>query len=128
MGHRFEKHFSVEEANGLLPRLASLLEIIEAIQSELEPESETIQRIHHASGGNGGGDRGVEILNCSSKITKCLHEIEQMGVIVQDINDGIFDFPHLREDREVLLCWKRGEKTIEYWHEVNAGFKGRRPL
>jgi len=126
--YHFKKHFTVEEANELLPRLVAMLNHIEHIEAELQPQAEEISRIHKAAGGNGGGDYSVELLEHSTKIAEVLEQIGQLGVIVKDADEGLLDFPHLREDREVFLCWKKGEKEVKFWHELNTGYKGRKPL
>ena len=54
--------------------------------------------------------------------------LEDEGILIKDVQGGLIDFPHIREDREVLLCWKIGEKKVEYWHEIETGFRGRQPL
>ena len=54
--------------------------------------------------------------------------IHEIGVIVKDLDIGLCDFPYLMEDRIVYLCWKLGEKKIEWWHEVHSGYSGRHPL
>jgi hypothetical protein len=54
-----------------------------------------------------------------------LAEMDAVGVQVKDLENGLLDFPCRVEDEIVLLCWKRGEETIEYWHSVDAGFRGR---
>jgi hypothetical protein len=51
-----------------------------------------------------------------------------MGVLVKDLDKGLCDFPCLRQDRVVYLCWHLGEDSIQYWHEIEAGFAGREPL
>jgi hypothetical protein len=51
-----------------------------------------------------------------------------LGVQLKDFDSGLCDFPHLRDGRVVLLCWKQGEDRIAWWHEVEAGFAGRQPL
>ncbi len=50
------------------------------------------------------------------------------GCEVKNIEDGIVDWYASRGEREVLLCWKLGEKEVRYWHDVDTGFAGRRPL
>jgi hypothetical protein len=40
----------------------------------------------------------------------------------------LIDFPALRHNEIVLLCWKLGEGDIAYWHDLQSGFAGRRPL
>ena len=128
MAYRFKKHFTLDEAVALLPRLVSILNRIEMFQAELESVTEKVARIHHAAGGNGGGDGSAELLDHTARVTNSLQEITDLGLLVKDIGKCIIDFPHLRDGREVFLCWKKGEKTIDFWHEVNTGFKGRQPL
>jgi hypothetical protein len=55
-------------------------------------------------------------------------EIEALGVQVKDLDMGLLDFPCRVEGRTVLLCWKLGEPSISYWHELDAGFAGRQPI
>jgi hypothetical protein len=57
-----------------------------------------------------------------------LQEISRRGILVRDVGRGLVDFPSIREDREVHLCWLRGEPQIDFWHETNIGFAGRQPL
>ena len=59
---------------------------------------------------------------------KYLEKLENMGCIVKDLNLGLIDFLSYHGGREVLLCWKIGEKDINHWHEVNSGFSGRKPI
>ena len=55
-------------------------------------------------------------------------ELREMEVVLRDLDRGLVDFPALRHGREIYLCWVEGEPSIEYWHEPDAGFDGRRPL
>jgi hypothetical protein len=57
-----------------------------------------------------------------------LAEIDAIGVQVKDLDTGLLDFPTRVDGELVLLCWRRGETRIEYWHTVEAGFRGRQPL
>jgi hypothetical protein len=51
-----------------------------------------------------------------------------MGVELKDIEEGLVDFRSMRDGRIVYLCWRQGEDTIAFWHELDAGFAGRQPL
>jgi hypothetical protein len=62
------------------------------------------------------------------KFDALIHEIQSSGVLIKDINLGLLDFPALRSGQEVYLCWKYGEGEIAFWHEIEAGFAGRRPI
>jgi hypothetical protein len=55
-------------------------------------------------------------------------ELEEIGCELKDYEQGLVDFPAVLEGREVLLCWKLGEDAVAFWHELNAGYAGRRPL
>jgi len=51
-----------------------------------------------------------------------------MGIIIKDLDVGLCDFPHMKDGRVVYLCWKLGEDEVSWWHEIESGFSGRRPL
>jgi len=57
-----------------------------------------------------------------------LREVEALGAMVKDIDRGLVDFYYRRDGREVLLCWHYGETEIGYWHDLEAGVAGRRPI
>lgn len=57
-----------------------------------------------------------------------LAEIEAIGVEVQDLEQGLLDFPCTVDGKVVMLCWKLGEDAIAHWHEPEAGVAGRKPL
>ena len=50
------------------------------------------------------------------------------GVLVKDPKQGLIDFPARRAGRPVWLCWKLGEPSVSHWHELEAGYAGRRPI
>ena len=54
--------------------------------------------------------------------------IDQLGLTLRDIESGLVDFPALVSGRQVWLCWRDGEVAIGFWHNVDEGFAGRRPL
>ena len=57
-----------------------------------------------------------------------LTEIEEIGVQVQDLEEGLLDFPCMIDGTTVMLCWKLGEESITHWHSADDGFTGRKPL
>ena len=67
----------------------------------------------------------------NSAITKFYESVEMLentGVVVKSIEQGLLDFPSKRFDEEVWLCWKYGETEIKFWHEKESGFMGRKPI
>ena len=57
-----------------------------------------------------------------------IEAIQDTGCVIKDIEIGLVNWPALHQGREVLLCWKYGEPEVAFWHELNTGFAGRRPV
>ena len=70
----------------------------------------------------------AELDSMDKELNDIVDEIIAEGIIIRDIPRGLVDFPHLRDSREVYLCWISGEERIEYWHETDRGFDHRQPL
>ena len=78
------------------------------------------------SAGNGGNATLSKVLPEFDKLDALLHQILKMGIVVKDVTVGLVDFPAVRGDRVVNLCWKYGEESVRYWHERDAGFAERK--
>ena len=63
-----------------------------------------------------------------TKFYQAIEDLENTGVVIKGIDEGLLDFPSKRFDDEVWLCWKEGEKEIKFWHEKDVGFSGRKPI
>ncbi len=126
--YQFKHHFTVDEANALLPHVLSVFERIHAIGVDLEKHQKALEKLHKKAPGNGGSKKSSELLGLSESVTRLMQGLEDKGILIKDVQSGLIDFPHIREDREVFLCWKMGEKKVAYWHEIETGFKGRQPL
>jgi hypothetical protein len=139
MGSR--KAFTVEEANGLIPRMERTLERLSDCAQSLEATHEKLQLLDVLWGdavqGRGNPDHGEygEHTEALRAATRELEEIVRMEILDRGIRipsggleHGLLDFPTTWQARWVYLCWRRGEHRIEAWHEVDGGFAGRRPL
>ena len=130
------KTFTLDEAQSLLPVLESLLKramegrrAAQAIESEL---NELPQRIY-LSGGMRVNSASVakqraEVEEHLKQVQESVAEIDAIGVQVKDLDSGLLDFPCRIDGQVVLLCWRMGERTIEHWHTIEAGFQGRQPV
>ena len=85
--------------------------------------------------GNGGGIPPDELAALrreverrAAEVADIVSEIQRQGALVKDLDSGLVDFPSLRAGEEVLLCWRLGEEEIGFWHRLEDGFAGRRPL
>jgi hypothetical protein len=133
---RKPKTFTLEEAHRLLPVLRSLLKrAMEGKQAIQQIDQEFVDLKHRVflSGGlfvdvAGMVRRRAERDKLLQSIQDALAEIDAIGVQVKDIEIGLLDFPCHVEDEIVLLCWKYGEEKIEFWHGLEEGFAGRKPI
>ncbi|HSM85133.1 MAG TPA: DUF2203 domain-containing protein [Candidatus Limnocylindrales bacterium] len=130
------KTFTLEQAQTLLPVLKSLLKRSMEGKKQIEDVEQGLQALKHRILLSGGLE--VDIVKvarrCAERdkalqaVKDCIAEIDSIGVQVKDLDIGLLDFPCLVEDEVILLCWKYGEDKIEYWHGVEEGFKGRKPI
>ncbi len=130
------KTFTIDEAQSLLPVLESLLKrAIEGKRAAQEVESRLSElgRRIYLSGGMRvnvaeAGKQRAEVDAHQQRVRESIAEIDSIGVQVKDVDAGLLDFPCRLDDQVVLLCWRMGETTIEHWHTVEDGFKGRQPV
>jgi len=130
------KTFTLSEAQTLLPVLESLLRKAQTAgrrAAEFEVELDQLrQRIFLLGGVHidvaTTARRRAERDKSLQDTKDALAEIDSIGVQVKDLEKGLLDFPCVLEGQTVLLCWKLGEKEIGYWHSIEDGFAGRKPL
>lgn len=123
-----KKLFTLDEANAFVPQLLDLVPRIQKLSVSLNNDFPDIKYAREKAKWNGGSDQGVDYLNAVLKYNDLMHRIEGMGCEVKGIREGLVDFPSLREGREVYLCWRMPEKEILFWHDLNTGFSGRKPI
>ena len=94
-------------------------------------QAELVTRI----GGNGGDLNPSDLREAAAAIEQeakaladCIERVNAAGVQIKSLEEGLLDFPARRGDEDVLLCWKLGEEEIGYWHGLDEGFAGRKPL
>jgi len=130
------KTFTLDEAQSMLPLLEALLkralESKSAAQQVEEGIGELGRRIYLSGGmrvdvAAVSKQRG-EMEGHLQRVRESISEIDSIGVQVKDLDTGLLDFPCKVDDKVVLLCWRMGETTIEHWHTIEDGFKGRKPL
>jgi hypothetical protein len=123
-----KKLFTLDEANAFVPQLLDLVPQIQKLSVSLNNDFPDIKNARDKAKWNGGSDQGVDYLNAVLKYNDLMHKIEGVGCEVKGIREGLIDFPSLREGREVYLCWRMPEKEILFWHDLNTGFSGRKPI
>lgn len=127
MSYHFRKHYSVREAEALLPQVEEWLESLAQLRDQLRKLDQLLAN-QLKTGMDLGGQRVNEQVRSIAKLQQVLSEFRSREIQIKDLNRGLIDFPHLRDGKEAFLCWEKGEEDIGYWHELEAGFRGRRPL
>jgi hypothetical protein len=129
------RYFTAEEANELLPEVRPLVERMVAHRRSLALATVRHARIAATIASNGGGVRPHEVDRLqeqieaeAAEVVACVEALQALGLLVKDLDEGLVDFPALRGDEEVLLCWRLGEEEVAFWHSVEDGFAGRKPL
>jgi hypothetical protein len=122
------RYFTVEEANATLAVIRPLMDEVQDIREEVLRTQPDVWPVIQKAAGNGGSRAASLLAQNFERLDKLVHQILDTGAILKDINTGLLDFPSIRDNHEVYLCWRHGEERIEYWHEIDAGFAGREPL
>jgi hypothetical protein len=129
------RRFSPDEANDALDVVRPLAERMVAHRRALRDLQGRQRALVMRIASNGGdltpsdvSDLAEEIEREAQGMRECVVEIERVGAIVKDLDEGLVDFPSEREGEPVLLCWRVGEDAIRYYHGEAEGFAGRKPL
>jgi hypothetical protein len=118
-------HFTAEEANALLPKVAPLVEELRDAHAIMEDRQDDVTESIPT---NGGGAVHREFLDASTRAAAALQSLEELGLVVRDPSSGLVDFPGIRDGSEVFLCWRLGEEAVAWFHPPETGFAGRQPL
>ena len=127
----FDKLFSEEEANELIPRLEILMRQLQmqatSLRARIDELSVTDPSILHSAMSEIVG-RYPELRSFATNMADAAEQIESFGCILKDIDLGLIDFPYDAGDDIVFLCWQFGESRVVAWHSVDSGFSERQPL
>jgi hypothetical protein len=109
----------------LLPELRARLERIRAARQRLIRAS---RRITARVASDGGGIAGTDWFEAQRELREEIVWLSERGIALRDPESGLLDFPGEREGEEVWLCWRLGEDRVGWWHPLDTGFIGRKPL
>ncbi|WP_457642452.1 DUF2203 family protein [Persephonella sp.] len=123
------KHFTLEEANSILPQIKLLVDeirdkreklynVIESYEDEIENQNDELEIMYLKT----------EITMMNEEINELIDIIESFGAYVKGLDPFLVDFPSEHKGEEIYLCWQEGEERIEYWHRVSEGFAGRKHI
>lgn len=132
-------HFTVAEVNRQVPRLEASFRRLIQIRTQLKSLYRRLDERGHAPGDE---HFKVDIPGAAAEVLRDrglfkalvetlrdeLRAVRATGCVVKDIERGLVDWPANKDGREIRLCWRLGEKQVEYWHDADTGFAARRPV
>jgi hypothetical protein len=130
-----EREFTLEEANDAVAELRPVVERMVEHGRKLGVAQREQRELVTRIAGNGGDMQPSDLRELAETIQQeadaiaaCAQEIDAAGAQIKSLEEGLLDFPSRRDGEQVLLCWKLGEDEIGYWHGIDEGFAGRKPL
>lgn len=125
--------FSLAEANDLLPEVMPLLLALRSHKVTLDAAAAALSALTPAMRQNGHAAQArtleARIREMTRELAAGINHLTTLGIEIKSLDHGLIDFPSLYEGRVVFLCWRLGEgPVIRFWHDIDAGFAGRRPL
>lgn len=124
---RFRHHYSVAEVNALLPKVRAWLKEIRQVFTLLSHLGDRVERLIDA-GRDVGGPEVDHLVRQWARAARLSGELARREILVKDLERGLVDFPAIVAGREVFLCWEEGEEKVRFWHDLDAGYAGRRPF
>ncbi len=130
-----DRTFTSAEANAALAELRPVVERMVEHRRRLEEAQRQHEELVVSITGNGGDLRPSDLHEAAAAleqaaavVAECVQRINDAGALVKDLDEGLIDFPARRGGEVVLLCWRLGEDEIGFWHGLEEGFAGRKPL
>lgn len=131
-----QKIFTVEQANRMLPLVRRIVGDIVRGYADWQ---ESVKRLELVAAGGGETQGMTQIAHerdqlerrtqaIAAEIDSFVRELESLGIELKGFDSGLVDFPGEKDGRPIYLCWRLGEDAVAFWHELDAGFAGRRPL
>jgi hypothetical protein len=127
-GRNGKRFFTLAEANRALPLVKRIASDIQSVQSDrLKIHAELSASLAQSIPAKRAALQS-DFDRATARLEQLIEELTSIGVELKDPSRALLDFPSHHDGHEVLLCWKAGEETIAHWHELEAGYAGRKPI
>ncbi|MEW5854114.1 MAG: DUF2203 domain-containing protein [Myxococcota bacterium] len=129
----FIRHYTLEEANALIPLAREACARIRALVAQADTVRERLGRSSRTRTSSGlvssGTEQDRELLEqLSEQMGEEINRVHELGGQVKGLDPFLVDFPALLDGRTVLLCWREGEDRITHFHPTEGGFSSRQPI
>jgi len=127
MKHRFDKHYTRDEARALLPQIRQWLARLGQLRQTLERHEKRLGPLMK-QGQDAGGQTVNDQVRALADAQEILAEFQRREIFIKDLERGLVDFPAILGGKEVFLCWEQDEEDVEFWHDLDTGYGGRERL
>jgi len=125
-------YYDISAADARIVELRPVLEGLSADRGTVAEVQRELERLHASDGDTDSREqlkeRRVQMAATIKRMEAAVRQIDAWGVTLRDIGSGLVDFPALANGRPIWLCWKLGETDVAWWHELDTGIAGRKPL
>ena len=122
-------YFSVNDANKILPIVIKKFNYAKKAKAEvMKMEQQLTSEVTPTTSLKEYSINKRKLNSSITKFYQSIEDLENTGVSLKGLDEGLLDFPAKRFDEEIWLCWKEGETEIKFWHEKDSGFMGRKPI
>jgi hypothetical protein len=125
------RHYTIEQANALVPEVRAVLLQLAVEQRRLDAAHADM---HRRLASNGDPDAAAdasrseaEVAGIGEGMRNLIAHLEELGVQLRDADMGLVDFPGERDGEPVWLCWRLADATVGFWHRLDEGYATRRP-
>ena len=110
----FKRLFTRQEAERALPLVSRIVADILKTAGHIRELGESDARLGHYE----------------AELQDCLAELEGIGCYYKDwsYSVGLVDFPAVIDGEQAFLCWRSDETGLAWYHGIEEGYRGRRPL
>jgi len=126
------RFYSIDQANA---RLLDLVPVLNKLKADRDAIAEGQRELTSFRQTNGNARHAADLKAREIRIGEMVFRMERhvaqivdWDITLRDIETGLVDFPALVNGRQVCLCWRFGEDAVDWWHELDSGFAGRKPL
>ena len=124
-----DSYFSVNDANQILPLVIKKFNYAKKMKNEvMKIEQQLTSGVTPVTSLDKYTMIKRQLNSLVTKFYQSIEDLENTGVVLKGLDEGLLDFPAKRFDEEIWLCWKEGETEIKFWHEKDSGFMGRKPI
>jgi hypothetical protein len=130
-----KRAFTVREANAALPLVRAIVADLVGLARDVTERRQRLLSLSRSDQRRGADPYEEELVQMEEELDKdsrrvldYVEELRQLGVEAKSVTEGLVDFPAIAGGRTVYLCWRLGEPEVGFWHERDAGFRGRQPL